>query len=482
MSEEHNIDRMFKESLKDLDVQAPKNAWENIEKRLTKKSKRPIIPFWQKLSGVAAVIAVLILIGSQWFLKFPETNTQKSIVKTPQINNDNTTKNRQNKPSIQTNTITNLENEVEQNLLNTQPKVLNSPNSITSYIDTKQSDNTETTLKPSADLKINKTSLAKKSLSNNKVNRHKANSYINLNGADINTDSNKNNANYTIKVSKIEISDLPLDKSFMKPLPSASISAKQSLVEVAKNIKDQKQEPLKETKNSWHIKPQISPVYYGNLGSGSSLDDELSQNSSQGEVNISYGVNVAYELNDKIKLRSGINRVNLNYTTKDIFFIPDQGLSSLSNINANPNFNASVLTREQINNLSSTEVLGRASTNASELIQEIGFIEIPLEIEYKLLDKKIDVNLIGGASTLLLNENNLDLQSINGTSSVGEANNINHLSFSTNLAIGFDYDISERVILNLEPTFKYQINSFKASTTDFQPYFLGVYSGIIFKF
>jgi hypothetical protein len=165
-----------------------------------------------------------------------------------------------------------------------------------------------------------------------------------------------------------------------------------------------------------------------------------------------------------------------------VFLVPNQGTANLNNVKTNPNFTASVLNRQQLQNLSTNGNFNRSETVPSELQQELGYIEFPMEIEYKVLDRKIDINLIGGASTLLLNNNNLDVKNQNGTTSLGEANNINNLSFSTNFAIGLEYNFTERFMFNFEPTFKYQINTFQSGTTDFQPYFLGVYSGIVFKF
>lgn len=474
MSEEHNIDRLFQESFKDFDVDAPKNAWNNIEKRLNKKSRKPLIPLWQKLGGAAAIIGILILIGSQWLIN-PFDNTQNKVVDAPQDNSSENTPNRQNSSPLQTNPINNEVEQFDLNSPNVTQNISNKTVVASSDDEPIQNSNTKNNLNS---LKGDKAKITVAS-SDKKINRkYSPNNRIEVNETSSLAYLNLNSKSHIIQESKIYISPQAFDNKTIK----AASPQKQSLVEVAENIMKNTPKETKKSSESWYVKPQISPVYYGNLGHGSAIDPNLSQNSSQGEVNMSYGINVAYKLNDKIKLRTGVNRVNLNYTTKDVFLIPDNGLASLSNINTNPDFNASVLTTQQINTLNSTGVLGRAPTNTSELNQELGYLEIPIEIEYKLINKKIDVNLIGGASTLLLNDNNLDIRNLNGTTTVGEANNINNLSFSTNLAIGFDYDISQTLILNLEPTFKYQFNTFQDNTTNFRPYFLGVYSGIILKF
>ena len=64
----------------------------------------------------------------------------------------------------------------------------------------------------------------------------------------------------------------------------------------------------------------------------------------------------------------------------------------------------------------------------------------------------------------------------------GEANNINSVNFSTNLGLGLDYKFTPKLKFNVEPVFKYQLNTFSNTSGSFNPYSLGVYSGFTLKF
>ncbi|HZH70454.1 MAG TPA: hypothetical protein VFD80_08395, partial [Flavobacteriaceae bacterium] len=110
------------------------------------------------------------------------------------------------------------------------------------------------------------------------------------------------------------------------------------------------------------------------------------------------------------------------------------------------------------------------------------YYEIPLELEYAIINTKFGVNLIGGVSTLFLGNNEISVKSENFSSALGEANNLSNVSFSTNVGLGLDYKLSQRFIFNMEPMFKYQINPYTDSSVNFKPYYLGVYSGLSFKF
>lgn len=117
------------------------------------------------------------------------------------------------------------------------------------------------------------------------------------------------------------------------------------------------------------------------------------------------------------------------------------------------------------------------------MVQKMGYIEVPLELSYALVNKKFGIDVIGGVSTLFLNNNNIYVTSTQGYNvEVGEAENLNDVHFSTNFGVGFKYRFWKSFQANFEPTFKYQLNTFSGDAGNFKPYFIGLYSGISFSF
>ena len=96
--------------------------------------------------------------------------------------------------------------------------------------------------------------------------------------------------------------------------------------------------------------------------------------------------------------------------------------------------------------------------------------------------RKFGIQVIGGMSTLFLNENNLSVVSNGMSTSLGQATNLNDVSFSSNIGLGFNYSFWKNFQANLEPRFKYQINTFSNDNGGFKPYFIGLYTGLSFKF
>ena len=257
-----------------------------------------------------------------------------------------------------------------------------------------------------------------------------------------------------------------------------TIDKTKNIIEEAENV------------NRWSIAPNAAPVYFNTLGEGSSLDPQFNNNSKSGELNMSYGISASYAVNKKLSIRSGIHKVNLGYNTNGIVRFQSLGNNSssrkLQNVNSNnvnsassPD-NVSLVSGESLN---SSEIPEAFSTSNTSINQDLGYIEIPLEIKYALSNKKLGVNLIGGFSSFFLNNNKIFSESEDGVKTfIGEASNINKVSYSANFGFGLNYQVSKKIDLNLEPMFKYQINTFKNTSGDFKPFFIGVYTGFTIKF
>ncbi len=140
---------------------------------------------------------------------------------------------------------------------------------------------------------------------------------------------------------------------------------------------------------------------------------------------MAYGVKVAYAVSEKIKIRSGINKVSMNYQTRDIAYNYAVASSSLSTINYGTGGENINIAR---NNASSSpadvnndylengfaSMVNMPRENGS-LNQNFGYIEVPVEIEYNLIDKKVGLKVIGGASSLFLDENSVSVNGQNGS-------------------------------------------------------------------
>ncbi|OJX52861.1 MAG: hypothetical protein BGO88_13685 [Flavobacterium sp. 38-13] len=251
--------------------------------------------------------------------------------------------------------------------------------------------------------------------------------------------------------------------------------------------KEKKQQAVTETKvNRWQITSNVAPIYFSSASKGSPINQQFADNSKSYEKNLSYGVGVNYAINKKWSIRGGVNKLTLGYNTNNIVYyaglsdaVANGEVFSPSNIQESRNVTVIVEDNTAANTVSFDNVPGK---KAGSLNQTMGYVEVPVELSYKILDDKFGISLIGGMSTLFLNENSLSVVSPGMSTSIGKASNLNDVSFTSNIGIGFKYKFWKSFEANVEPKLKYQINTFSENAGGFKPYFIGLYSGISFNF
>lgn len=516
MSDKKNIDRLFQEKFKEFEVSPNDAIWDRIEERLEKKNKkRRVIPFWWQLGGVAAALLLLFALGKGLFnddkvmpevvdtekpsiIDSQKNNNLNDLYKTNSVivNNTNSTSEDTNELasediSAQEN-ITTSNNNSETNKIkhNTKQNYTSASNVATETLNKK--DNTRAKLTKAQNNTVN-TSIAANSKNKKKTiensNQLKSKSEIEtlikqdskINAVADNT-THKEQNNTDIKTNDDSTKEL---LELNDDLSKSEQTIEEAIAE-AKNLNEKEEEKLRR----WSIAPNVAPVYFSSLNGGSSIDEQFTNNNTNSSVSMSYGVNGSYAINKRLRLKTGVHRVSLNNITNDIIAQSSNGLASrntsamrMENVtlkNNASNNSLIVLSRTNLNTATVPESINTLPTGSLE--QRFGFIEVPLELEYRVIDKKIGVNVVGGFSTLFLNENEI-FADVNGQfTSIGEANNFNDTSFSANFGIGVDYSLSKKLNINLEPKFKYQINTFNNVSGEFRPFFIGVYTGLSFKF
>ena len=268
----------------------------------------------------------------------------------------------------------------------------------------------------------------------------------------------------------------------------AEVSKETNLLEeLLKEKEAGKNEDEKEEKRSkWAISTNASPVYFNSLAQGSSIDQQFDSNSKNYATTLSLGIAGSYAINNKLSLKTGVNNINISYNTNDVLF--DARMNNVENniptISRNPEASNMVFSSKvgNVETLSGDVENVIIENNVGALQQNISYIEVPLELTYKLLDKKFGIEVIGGMSTLFLNQNNISLVANGIEMEVGRANNLNNIHFSSNVGLGFKYNFWKSFNANFQPMFKYQINTFSENSGNFKPYFIGLYTGVSFSF
>ena len=487
MKEQKNIDRLFQEKFKNFEAEPGDQVWANIAAQQQSKNKT-IIPLWLKISGAAAALLLLFLAGNVWFTTNlnPEENPAVVIEETAtDREKENTIEVTKKETPVVTSQETENNTESSEHLKNTHnaSKNLGTTPKNNTVVSTKQNNSSST--------KSTQNSSPEKSNILSQSGNDNDNAVANIPSSEIPKKDEVLTENTFVEKAEKTNEVAVADNTEETNVESETTIDPDALEKIANQSKEQaiaETEETSETINRWGISPMVAPVYYNSFG-GSGIDAEFSNNKKNGDVNLSYGVQVSYAVNNRLTVRSGINRVDLGYKTEQVSFSPSIQPSTISSINYNDN--AGLI---QLSSSNKSSLVNSPSSNAAEfdtntinssnaLNQQMGYIEIPVEAEYALINNKIGVQLIGGLSTLFLNNNSITLEEGNNiVSELGESNSLNGTSFSTNVGLGFDYKFTDRIQFNLEPMFKYQINAYNKSVSDFKPYYLGLYTGFSIKF
>ncbi len=489
MKEKKNIDRLFQEKFKNFEAHPSDNVWNAIADSQKKKDDRKIIPFWFKLGGIAA--ALLLLFGISTVLLSDNANSkEQEIVSSPDIK----------APSTQS--VDSQKNKL-QPLVNNQSTGDSSP-STKENVDIDKP--TRTTVNNDRQTQVADNSTATKSRNTNKV-RDKINSNSNILSQEerLLTDTNVSAQETETATEKPIPSKLLRENAINTPLNNDVLDTKTAIASETKNtdekdliaeaqkINETQEEGIAEasketekSRNKWNVGAVAAPVYYGDFG-GSGLDKQFADNDKSGDVNLSYGVQISYEISPKVKIRTGISNVDLSYNTNEISFSTNDLGRRVAGVDYADNARSLAISDNSngqgANTFAPETGLPRLGiTSNGSLQQRLSYLEIPVEAIYVISDKRLGLSIVGGMSTLLLNDNTVVLNSPELTTNLGTASGVNEVSFTTNIGLGLDYKMTENVIFNIEPSLKYQLNSFDDSVVDFQPYYLGVYTGVRYKF
>jgi hypothetical protein len=276
---------------------------------------------------------------------------------------------------------------------------------------------------------------------------------------------------------------------------------------VLDNVSQEYQDYITETnsqKNSpkWSVSALATPTYYGKINPGS---DELSRqlnSSEQAVVSYTGGVTLSYNVNKRLSIQSGLFYSSLGQELEGINSF--SGFQKYDNTKGDHNFE--ILTTNGTIFTNNADVFLIADHNDSRIItnfnndvfdpqkasldyinntmrQNFSYLELPVFLRYKVIDRIVDLNLIGGLSYNLLVDNSVYTIIDGNKYMIGTTEGLNMFSISSSVGMGMEYNFSDKLSLNLEPTFRYYMNTFNSTSgSGIHPYSFGIYSGISYKF
>ncbi len=504
-----NLDKLFQENLKDFRQMPDDKVWKSIENSLDQRKKtRRVVPIWWKLGGAAAILAIALMVFSPFGaedlpedsvtgVESPEAPDKKQeidkntdslyqdqeersvegIVSTPDEDipvNGVAEGGDQGPAAVEAGIVSSSVGEEKPESLNTSTVSEQEPTGVA--------------LRETEDRDAVDGDMFDKEISDEEVLATTQKGDNKNQTAEKEAGTEKSNELLTSPENRTSEEVVAAVSSEENEAETEEEAEKRSIFE---EIEKQEEEALlaENEASKWSVGAVVAPVYFGAVGEGSPIHSNFVSNNKSGNVNLSYGLAVGYKLTEKLSLRSGLNKVDYGYDTNDISFSSSLVASTSTQI-TNINYtNTSRTLVVESNNLpesnpefAANDIVAQSPSRNGTMVQEFGYLEVPMELNYALLDRKLNINLIGGISSLFLVDNTVVLESDGSSTEMGEANNLNDVNFSTNVGLGINYEFTNKVRIHLEPVFKYRLNTFSEVEGSFQPYTMGVYTGMSYKF
>ncbi|MDR2847989.1 MAG: outer membrane beta-barrel protein [Bacteroidales bacterium] len=265
---------------------------------------------------------------------------------------------------------------------------------------------------------------------------------------------------------------------------------------------EEKEKGKAPSKNKWAVSGQFSPTYsYRTITSvPANMKRADFDDAESALLAYSGGVNVSYQVLSRFSVQMGVFYTQMGQTINGV--TPSYNMyAAISSNNAysknslrTSSGNASVtssmkadVNESYANYFNENTVQGSLNTsNTAKSVQyseRFDYIEIPMLMRYKLIDKKFDLALLGGMSTNILIDNNVFINNGKETLREGSILMARPVNYNTTIGFGVNYQLSSTLLIGIEPVFKYFLQSYTSSNAvGSHPYSFGVFTGVYYSF
>lgn len=265
----------------------------------------------------------------------------------------------------------------------------------------------------------------------------------------------------------------------------------------------------------WMLGSEFAPLYsYRNISSDyleSSLVNDLNE-AENGLLSYAGGIRVTFTTNKRISVQSGLYYSRYGQEKNKVETYSYNNTEYTSQGNAQATFltvtNSTGVIYSNQPETAGFEELDQSSTSASPqssdfnglnnfsradapagqetdltVEQRFDYLEIPLTVKYKIIDRKFDFSLSGGVVTNILVGNTVNLEQNGDKIRFGKTDDISLVNYLGSFGLGFEYPIAAGFAFSLEPRVRYYLNPIdKTSQINVHPYSFGIFAGVSYMF
>lgn len=252
-------------------------------------------------------------------------------------------------------------------------------------------------------------------------------------------------------------------------------------------------------KQRFMVGATLSPAM-GFSPAGQDLKLSELMNGEKSKPSYTTGLTVGYKISDRLTIHSGIGLASMGQTItgvdvfaglSDFYAVKSSYLYSVETASGRILAGNTDLYISDSQDRVGTRIQSNMADPSKYNLKQVGFdiqqvfryLELPLLLRYKVIDKKVGLNLSGGVAYGFLIDNSAYTGEGSDMVRVGHTEGMNGHNLSSQLGLGMEYNISSNISFNLEPVFKYYVTPLSnISGPLYKPYALGLWSGFFFKF
>ncbi|HVN57121.1 MAG TPA: hypothetical protein VMT63_02380 [Bacteroidales bacterium] len=292
------------------------------------------------------------------------------------------------------------------------------------------------------------------------------------------------------------------DKFIIRPLlKSAPIAALPEINEKSFIYAPNDQSSAATLKGRWSLGAFMTPAYYSKfLIQGNAFDKSLAS-SENSALSYSGGMSVAYKFNKRFSVQMGVYYNSLNQQIDEV-----KSYAGFTSLYSAKGFGFSVETSNGTiisgnkdiylaNNGTSSKVSSYLAGDnfdpakaglsyiSNSILQNFNYLEVPFLVRYKVIDRSLGMNVIGGFSYNQLLNNSAYALANGNKYLIGSTDGILPVTLSGSFGLGMEYSFSGHLSFSLEPTLRYFLTPMSSqSSSSVHPYTFGIFSGLSWRF
>lgn len=191
------------------------------------------------------------------------------------------------------------------------------------------------------------------------------------------------------------------------------------------------------------------PMQFALPKSGTYIDNSLQDNAASSKTSFAYGAYLGYNITRRLSVRIGAIKTKSELATNNVTIQN----TNLRGIEYNEGMSNAAVTEQLANGMN--EGLPTAVVTVRNNFE---FIEIPIELTYRLYEGKFGIGLLGGYVTRYTKENKVFAANEIGSLEVGKMKKLEDANTGVSFGGSFHYKIMPNLQLNIEPVYKYFFN------------------------